>query len=243
MYRGKKVAVVVPAYNEEALVGKVIEIMPKYVDRLYVVDDCSTDQTATVVQGFQESRLMLLRHSQNKGVGAAIVTGYRQALKENMDLIAVMAGDHQMDPLELPRLLDPVADGLADYSKGDRLSRSELTLGMSSWRKFGNNLLTFLTRISSGYWKLQDPQNGYAVISREALQKIDLNEVYPSYGYCNDLLTKLNVLGMQVIDVQIPARYGEEKSKIRYGNYMRKVSFLLLRNFIWRICHRYRAQK
>lgn len=239
MYRNKTIGVVVPAYNEEALITRVLETMPDYVDRIYAVDDCSTDGTAARISAWNDPRLVLLRHSENKGVGAAIVSGYNQALRENMDLVAVMAGDNQMDPLELPKLLDPIIEGRADYAKGDRLSRSELTQGMSSWRRFGNNLLTLLTRISSGYWQLQDPQNGYTVISRQALEQIDLELVYPSYGYCNDLLAKLNVLGMRVTDVQIPARYGDEKSKIRYGNYIRRVSFLLLRNFLWRIRHRY----
>lgn len=239
MYRGKSVGVVVPAYNEEALIGRVIETMPGYVDRVYVVDDASTDGTAKRVLACSDPRLFFIHHSENRGVGAAIATGYRCALQEGVELIAVMAGDNQMDPLELPKLLDPVIAGQADYSKGDRLSRSDFTRGMSSWRKFGNNLLTLLTRISSGYWSLQDPQNGYTVISREALEKIDLPRLYPGYGYCNDILAKLNVLGMKVVDVPIPARYGDEKSKIRYGSYIRKVSFLLLRNFFWRISFRY----
>lgn len=239
MHRGYKVGVVVPAFNEEALIGKVIETMPDYVDRIFIVDDCSTDATVKKLLDYKDLRIVLLRHSSNRGVGAAIVTGYKQAKRQNMDLIAVMAGDNQMNPSELLNLLDPLIDGVADYSKGDRLSRSELTVGMSRWRRFGNNLLAFLTRISSGYWALQDPQNGYTAITRQALEKIDLAKVYPGYGYCNDLLVKLNVMDMKVLDVPIPARYGEEKSKIRYTSYIRKVSFLLLKNFLWRVYSRY----
>ncbi|MTI83707.1 MAG: glycosyltransferase family 2 protein [Firmicutes bacterium] len=239
MYRDKAMGVVVPAYNEELLIDKVIETMPDYVDKVYVVDDCSTDNTSQVVQHFNGSRIQLTRHKENSGVGAAIITGYKQALQDGIDLIAVMAGDNQMDPDELPKLLDPVVDGRADYTKGDRLSRHELKRGMSKWRRFGNFLLTQLTRISSGYWALQDPQNGYAVISKEALAKLDLSKIYPQYGYCNDLLVRLNVLGLRVVDIAIPARYGDEKSKIIYGKYIRKVSLLLLNNFIWRIINKY----
>lgn len=240
MYRDRLIGVVVPAYNEEQLINKVIVTMPDYVDMIYVIDDCSTDQTFNVaVQCLKERSLKLVRHMNNQGVGAAIVTGYRQALKDKMDIVAVMAGDNQMDPVQLKRLLDPLVEGLADYCKGDRLSRSELTIGMSKWRLFGNKILTRLTRISSGYRKLQDPQNGYTAISREALSRLDLDRVYPRYGYCNDLLTKLNVLGAEVKDVQIPARYDQEKSKIKYGNYMRKVSLLLVKNFLWRIAQKY----
>lgn len=240
MYRGKSIGIVVPAYNEELLIAKVIQTIPDYVDRIYVVDDCSTDQTYGVAERYlRDSRLKLTRHINNKGVGAAIITGYKQALNDNLDIAAVMAGDHQMDPLQLLKLLDPLVEGAADYCKGDRLSRFDLTKGMSRWRKAGNTILTRLTRISSGYWTLQDPQNGYTAINRETLIQLDLNKVYPRYGYCNDLLAKLNVLGAKVRDVPIPARYGEEKSKIKYGSYIRKVSLLLLRNFFWRITHKY----
>lgn len=240
MYRGRSIGVVVPAYNEELLINKVIQTMPDYVDRIYVIDDCSTDRTFDVASDYlRDSRLKLIHHQNNKGVGAAIATGYRQALKDDINIVAVMAGDYQMDPLQLPRLLDPIVEGTADYCKGDRLSISELTKGMSRWRRSGNVILTRLTRISSGYWTLQDPQNGYTTINKETLTHLDLTKIYPRYGYCNDLLAKLNVLGAKVKDVQIPARYGEEKSKIKYGNYIRKVSLLLLRNFFWRITRKY----
>jgi glycosyltransferase involved in cell wall biosynthesis len=240
MYLGKSIGVVVPAYNEELLIAKVIETMPDYVDRIYVIDDCSTDRTfEAAAEYLRDSRLKLTRHLNNEGVGAAIATGYRQALNDEMDITAVMAGDHQMDPLQLLKLLDPLVEGAADYCKGDRLSRSELTKGMSRWRRSGNVMLTRLTRVSSGYWTIQDPQNGYTAITRETLTSLDLNKIYPRYGYCNDLLAKLNVLGAEVRDVQIPARYGEEKSKIRYGSYIRKVSLLLLRNFFWRMTRKY----
>ena len=235
MYHSKTVGVVVPACNEEVLICRVIQTMPDYVDRVYIVDDCSTDNTVAKARSCSDPRVIVIHHLKNKGVGAAIVSGYRQGLKDNMDLVAVMAGDNQMEPLELPRLLDPVVKKTADYAKGDRLSDPFLTKGMSRWRKFGNYLLTRLTRISSGYWYLQDPQNGYTVISGEALSRLDLAKIYPGYGYCNDFLTKLNVLGLSVTDIPIPARYGEEQSKIKYGRYIKKVSLLLLRNFAWRI--------
>jgi glycosyltransferase involved in cell wall biosynthesis len=240
MYRDKLIGVVVPAYNEELFIARVIETMPDYVDMIYVTDDCSTDQTFKAAEQFiSDPRLKLTHHLINQGVGAAIVTGYRQALNDEMDIVAVMAGDNQMDPAQLYKLLDPLAEGIADYSKGDRLSRSELAIGMSRWRKFGNIILTGLTRISSGYRKLQDPQNGYTALSKKVLCCLDLDKIYPRYGYCNDMLAKLNVLGAKVTDVQIPARYDQEKSKIKYGNYIRKVSLLLLKNFFWRITKKY----
>jgi glycosyltransferase involved in cell wall biosynthesis len=240
MYRGRSIGVIVPAFNEEMLISKVIETMPDYIDKIYVIDDGSTDKTFVTVTRFSnDPRLKVTRHLNNKGVGAAIITGYKHAINDEMDIVAVMAGDNQMDPMQLYKLLDPLVECTADYSKGDRLSIPELTKGMSRWRKFGNTILTKLTRISSGYWNIQDPQNGFTAISQEALNRLDLDKVYPRYGYCNDLLAKLNVLNARVKDVQIPARYGQEKSKIKYENYIRKVSFLLLKNFFWRITQKY----
>ncbi len=241
MYRKRKIAVVVPAYNEERLIGQTLSGMPGFVDKIYVIDDSSTDGTAQVVRQFQQQnkKIYLISHEQNQGVGAAIISGYKKALRDKAEVVAVMAGDDQMDPVQLPRLLDPIIDGKADYSKGNRLSRSEHKVGMSRWRQFGNFLLGTLTKMSSGYWHVQDPQNGYTAISQRALNKLDLDRVYTYYGYCNDMLTKLNVLGLKVCEVDMPARYGLEQSKIRYGIYMRKVSLLLLRNFFWRLRVKY----
>ena len=128
---------------------------------------------------------------------------------------------------------------LADYTKGNRLLSDNFMTGMSRLRSFGNLLLSFLTKIGSGYWHIMDPQNGYTAISRQALEVIDLDAVYPYYGYCNDLLIKLNAFGMRVMDVVIPARYGREKSSIKYSKYVRKVSPMLFRGFLWRLRVKY----
>ncbi|MBA7633202.1 hypothetical protein ES703_40764 [subsurface metagenome] len=152
-----------------------------------------------------------------------------------MDVIVVMAGDNQMDPDYLPDILAPVVEGRADYSKGNRLLSPESRRGMSRWRLFGNLVLTFLNKVASGYWHVVDPQNGYTAISRRTLERIDLDSIYPWYGYPNDMLIKLNVYGFRVVDVPHPARYGNEKSKITYGKYILKVSWLLLKGFFWRL--------
>jgi glycosyltransferase involved in cell wall biosynthesis len=237
VFQGKKIGVAVPAYHEEKLVASVVENMPAYVDRIYIVDDGSTDKTREIVSSLcqENHKLQLVEHKKNKGVGAAIVTGYERCLEDGMDIAVVMAGDNQMDPQELPKLLAPIANGEAGYCKGNRMASAKTIKGMPRLRRFGNWLLKWLTRVSSGNYQISDPQNGYAAVSSEALQRIKLDDLYPYYGYCNHLLAKFTVAGVRAVEVPIPARYQGEKSKIRYGKYIRKVSWLLLNNFAWRM--------
>lgn len=234
-----RIGVVVPAYNEERLIGQSILSVPWYISKIYVIDDCSNDRTPEVIRSIKDPRVVNIRHEVNKGVGAAIITGYKRALEDEMDMVAIMAGDNQMDPEQLPRLLMPIADGKADYTKGNRLISKNLRKGMSSWRSAGNFMLTMVTKIGSGYWQITDPQNGYTAISRQALESIDLDSVYTYYGYCNDLLIKLNAFGMRTMDVVMPARYGEEKSHIKYSRYIMKVAPMIFRGFLWRLKTKY----
>ena len=240
-YKNRTIGVVIPAFNEELLIGETLRSIPDYVDKIYVIDDCSTDKTAKIISEFEKAdrRIKCICHEVNKGVGAAIISGYKKIIEDGIDIAAVMAGDNQMDPQHLPSLLDPIVEGEVDYTKGNRLLNSGYRKGMSTWRSFGNVILTFLTKMASGYWQLMDPQNGYTAISRNALERIDPDTIYPWYGYCNDLLVKLNVFGFKIKDVVMPARYGLEKSKIRYGKYISKLSRLLLKNFLWRLKTKY----
>jgi glycosyltransferase involved in cell wall biosynthesis len=241
MYQSRKIAVVVPAYNEELLIGMTLQSIPNYIDKVYVIDDGSIDNTYKIIEDFslQDDRIIPIKHEVNKGVGAAIVSGYKRAIVDDVDVTVVMAGDAQMDPKYIPLLIDPIITNSADYTKGNRLLKNSHMKGMSPWRKFGNSVLTLLTKISSGYYDIMDPQNGYTAISKSALINIDIDSVYPKYGYCNDMLAKLNVCNLRVIDVSIPAKYGLEKSKIKYGRYIVKVSWLLLNNFFYRLKMKY----
>jgi len=240
-YRGKRIAVVVPAYNEEKLIGETLDGIPNYVARVYVVNDCSSDRTGEIMEDYarRDSRIVPIHHNPNRGVGAAITSGYKRAVEDGMDIAAVMAGDNQMDPAQLPSLLDPIVDGRTDYTKGNRLISGAFRTGMSRWRSFGNSILTFLTKVASGYWQMMDPQNGYTAISTKALAELPLDDIYQGYGYCNNLLVWLNIHSMRVQDVAIPARYGQEKSKIRYLTYIPRVSKLLLCNFLFRLKTKY----
>ena len=260
MYDGKRIAVVVPAYNESGFVVDVVETVPEFVDRIYAVDDASTDDTwaeirdaaarvneteanpqrATADGGTVETkRVVPIRHEQNQGVGAAITTGYRSATDDGMDVVAVMNGDGQMDPDILDRIIAPIVEGRADYAKGNRLRAREYRTSMSRWRFFGNSVLTFLTKIASGYWGMMDPQNGYTAISRSAIERIDLDASYDAYGFCNDILVRLNVHQLRIEDVEMPAVYGDENSHIRYRTFVPKLSLLLARRFLWRLQTRY----
>lgn len=237
MYRGKKIGVVVPAYNEEKFIAQVLNTIPPFVDRIYAVNDASTDHTLEAIHSIakQNGKITVVNRGRRGGVGAAIVSGHKMAYKDEMDVVAVMAGDGQMDPAILPKILDPVVEGKAAYAKGNRLSIPQYKKKMSAWRAFGNFLLTCLTRVASGYWHISDPQNGYTAISRGALQGLDLDKIEKGFAFENDMLVRLNVAGARVIDIPHPAKYGHERSKIKYPRFIIKTSWLLLKDFLWRL--------
>jgi glycosyltransferase involved in cell wall biosynthesis len=256
MYEGKSVGVVVPAHNEAEFVGEVITTIPEFVDRVFVIDDCSSDATWERIQRVSERvnaspnvakadggqvrpRVVPHRHETNEGVGGAIKTGYEFAVEEGLDVVAVMNGDGQMDPDILDEIIEPVVTGRADYSKGNRLYSAEHYRGMSRWRFTGNAILTFMTKIASGYWGMTDPQNGYTAISREALEALEIDDLYDDYGFLNDLIVKLNVHGFRITDVEMRAVYGDEESGIEYSSFVPKLSKLLLVRFLWRLKFRY----
>lgn len=243
MIEKKKIAVVVPAYNEEHLIARVIETMPSFVDRVYVVDDFSQDKTSDIVYLYEQKnpkKIKLIRHAINKGVGGAIATGYKKALDEKIDVVAVMAGDAQMDPADLVRILTPVVDGEADYVKGNRLFRGESWEMIPHYRYLGNSFLSLLTKIASGYWHIADSQTGYTAISSNALKSINLDLIYERYGMPNDLLIKLNICNYRVRDVSIRPVYNiGEKSGIRLLNVIPRISYLLLKGFVRRMLEKY----
>jgi len=239
MYKQQKIGVVVPAYNVGGFLKKTIEEVPAFVDRIYVVDDGSSDNTADVVKSLSNSKVYLLQNKRNEGLGAAVARGSREALKDKMDVIVKLDGDGQMPSDKIERLIAPIVEKKVDYTKGDRLSNSNHRRTMPKFRLFGNIILTWLTRIASGYWHVNDPQNGFLAISKRALENINVETLYHYYGCSNDILVRLNVSGFKVQDVPMPAKYGEEKSAIRLRSYIPKVSFFLLTRFLWRLKVKY----
>jgi glycosyltransferase involved in cell wall biosynthesis len=241
MYKDKIIGVVVPAHNEEKFVAIVIDTMPDFVDHTYVVNDASTDKTLDIVDNKAKinSKITVINRKIRGGVGAAILSGHIRALQDNVDILAVMAGDGQMSPAVLSSIIDPIAEGKADYTKGDRLSNHSHRKEMPNWRAFGNILLTNLTRIASGYWHISDPQNGYTALSIQTLKKLNLNKIETGFAFENDMLVKLNSIGARVMDIKHPAIYRGQKSKIKYSNFIFRTSWILLKDFVWRIWMKY----
>ena len=242
MYRDRVVAVIVPAYDEEKLIGKVLETIPSFIDRIVVVDDASSDRTGDVVKAHQQedSRIVYLLHPKNQGVGGAIVTGYKWARDNEIFVSVVMAGDGQMDPEDLPGLLDPIVEGRVDYSKGNRLFTGKAWNVIPKTRYLGNAALSFLTKIASGYWHVADSQSGYGAVNLEVLRTIDLDSIYRRYGMPNDFLVRLNVYQFRVRDVAVNPIYGiGERSGMKIYRVVFTLSFLLLKLFLWRLKEKY----
>jgi glycosyltransferase involved in cell wall biosynthesis len=220
MYLNKTVAVVVPAYREEKLIEKMLTSIPEFVDKVIVVDDASPDNTSAVVRGAsrRDERIELIEHSANQGVGGAIITGYKRAAELNMEVTVVMAGDGQMDPEDLPNIVEPVAEGTAAYTKGNRLFQGDAWHMIPHLRYLGNSFLSLLTKVASGYWHIADSQTGYTAISLQVLKKINLDSIYKGYGMPNDMLIKLNQYDFRVRDVHVRPVYniGERRLFVKY---------------------------
>ncbi|MBL9017435.1 MAG: glycosyltransferase family 2 protein [Myxococcales bacterium] len=237
MYRSLRVCVVIPAFNERQKISQTVVTVPDFVDDILVVDDASSDDTGerameAARRRVRPSGVEVIRHVQNRGVGAAISTGYRRALALGADVAVVMAGDGQMDPEDLPALLDPIASGEAGYVKGNRFAHPDIWSAMPPSRIVGNVLLSAATKVTSGYRHVFDSQCGYTAIAREALAKVPLDELFPRYGYPNDLLSRLHVAGVRVLDVPVRPIYGEHwRSGIHLGTVVHPIPWVLLRSW------------
>lgn len=239
MYEGRTVAVVIPAYNVAGQIERVVKGIPEFVDQVIVVDDASTDETAEVLAGLHDPRLVMASHGVNQGVGAAMVTGFRLALQRKADVVVKMDGDDQMDPEFIPALLDPIVLEGYGYAKGNRFLCQEQLADMPKARLLGSFVLTFMSKVSSGYWYIFDPVNGFLAIDAATLRKLPLHRIARRYFFENDMLIKLNVFKTRVKDVPIPPRYGDERSSMRLGRVLLTFPFYLLRGFAYRIYQRH----
>ena len=233
MLNGARVAVVVPAHNEERLIERTLRSIPAYADRVVVVDDGSSDRTAQLARSFDDERILVVCHRVNRGVGAAIATGYQVAFDGDADVTAVMAGDAQMDPLDLRDLLTPVISDQTDYAKGNRLAYPEARNRMPLFRWLGNHVLSWLTRRATGL-SVQDSQCGFTALSRQAARRLDLGSLWHGYGYPNDMLGHLAAAGLNVRDVVVRPVYADEQSGIGWRHALFVVPFVLTRALLRR---------
>ncbi len=239
MLDGQRVAVIVPCYQVAAHLAEVLRELPAFVDHIVVVDDGSTDDLGAVVTAVGEDRIELLRHTGNRGVAAAMVTGLRCALERGADVIVKMDGDGQMDPAFLPALLAPILAGEADLTKGNRFLRRRLPRRMPLARHVGNLVLSFLAKLASGYWNIFDPTNGYLALRRNLAEEIELDRLGPRYYFEISLLCEAYLIEAVVRDVAIPARYNGERSSLSLPKTVAVFPFLLARSCVHRLIVRY----
>jgi len=241
MYKKYKISVSVPAYNEEKLIRKTLETIPKFVDLIVAVDDKSKDKTIDEIRQSQrkDKRIQLISSEKNLGLGDTVVRAHNYAVKKNMDIVVVMAGDNQMDPKYLPLLLDTIIEDNYDYAKGNRFFHREALKKMTRFRLIGNILLSFLSKFSTGYWSISDPINGYTALKVKIFKKIDITQIGSRYGFEPSLLIELSLINARVKDVFIPARYGTEKSKVNLLRDPFKVVKVFLQGFARRIFYKY----
>lgn len=213
--------------------GDVVRTMPDLVDSIIVIDDCSTDSTSEAASAPGDPRVTLVRHDANQGLGASLADAHKRALAAGGDIMVVMAGDAQMDPEYLPALLEPILRDGYDFAKGNRFFSSGSWSGMPRHRVFGNVVLTFLTKVATGYWDMFDPQNGYTAITRRASERIDWDDLAHDYSFENDVLARLGLIRARIKDVDIPAVYGAEVSDIKLPKVVPSLLRTLRRSF-WR---------
>ncbi|WP_081818586.1 glycosyltransferase family 2 protein [Pseudomonas sp. PH1b] len=240
MLPSPKIAVVIPSYKVKKNILSVIEAIGQEVTRIYVVDDCCPDGTGDFLENnCNDGRLLVIRHIENQGVGGAVMTGYQAAIDEDVDIIIKVDGDGQMDPRLIPSLISPIIDGRADYTKGNRFFDLEEIRAMPNLRLFGNAALSFMTKLSSGYWNLFDPTNGFTAIHTNVAKSLPFNKISRRYFFETDMLFRLNTLRAVVVDIPMSAKYGDEISNLKISKIIGEFSIKHARNFAKRIFYNY----
>jgi glycosyltransferase involved in cell wall biosynthesis len=234
------IAVVIPCYRVSRTVLKVISAIGPEVRRIYCVDDCCPDGSADLIARTSvDPRVRIIRHPSNMGVGGAMRSGYRAALADGMEIVVKIDGDGQMDPALLPLIIAPILSGEADYTKGNRFFSIEHMRGMPMVRLIGNAVLSFGTKLSTGYWSLLDPTNGYTAAHSAILERLPLERIANRYFFESDMLFRLNVARARVVDVPIVAVYGDEKSNLAISRVVIPFAVGHVRNFFKRIFYNY----
>ncbi|WP_421696185.1 glycosyltransferase family 2 protein [Aestuariivirga sp.] len=240
MRSNPRLAVIIPTYKARSHVLNVISDIGPEADRIYVVDDCCPENSGAHVQSIcTDQRVTVLFHSQNQGVGAAVMTGYRAAIDDGMEILVKIDSDGQMDPAIIFDFVDPLAAGEADYAKGNRFFDIERVRQMPGIRLFGNAVLSLMCKLSSGYWNIYDPTNGYTAIHADVARRLPFDKISRRYFFETDMLFRLNTLRAVVVDVPMYARYGNERSNLKIGRALGEFSVKHVRNFIKRLFYNY----
>lgn len=235
-----RVSVVIPSYKVTDHIEGVIAQIPTYVETIYVVDDCCPNNSGEYVQkNVFDPRVRVLFNEVNKGVGGAVVTGYKAAIHDGMDIVVKIDGDGQMDPNLIEDFITPIIDGDADYTKGNRFYNLEQIHQMPKIRLFGNAILSLLTKMSSGYWDLFDPTNGYTAVHSDALKRMQLDKLSERYFFESDMLFRLNIIRAKVIDVPMDAVYGDEVSNLKVSKVIGEFAKKNIKNICKRVFYNY----
>lgn len=235
-----RIAVVIPCYRVAREVTGVLAAIGPEVERIYCIDDACPDGSGNAIEAHcRDPRVRVLRHAHNQGVGGATITGYREAIADGMDVLVKLDGDGQMDPALLPELVAPILRGEADYTKGNRFWDLRHIGRMPLLRRGGNLALSFLSKLSTGYWDVFDPTNGYTALHAAVAERLPLDQLSRRYFFESDLLFRLNVVRAVVVDVPMDARYGDEQSNLRIGRVLGEFAGKHLRNLLKRIGYSY----
>jgi glycosyltransferase involved in cell wall biosynthesis len=238
--QSEKIGVLIPCYKVRQHILSVIESIGPEINRIYVIDDCCPDNSGDfVAENCRDPRVVVLRNPINQGVGGAVMTGYRAAIADGMDIMVKIDGDGQMDPNLISDFVSPIIAGNADYTKGNRFFNLEKISAMPKARLLGNAGLSFMTKLSSGYWDLFDPTNGYTAIHRDVAKHLPLDKISQRYFFETDMLFRLNTLGALVIDVPMDAKYEDEVSNLKISKVIGEFFVKHLRNGVKRIFYNY----
>lgn len=236
----ERIAVVIPAYKVTRHINDVISKIPAIVWRIYVIDDACPDGSGKFVEKRTDNeRVRIIYHAQNQGVGGAVMSGYQAAITDGAEVIVKIDGDGQMDPSLIQYFVKPILAGEADYTKGNRFYDLEEIRTMPPMRLFGNAVLSFMTKLSSGYWNLFDPTNGYTAIHTDVARHLPLGKISRRYFFETDMLFRLNTLRAVVVDVPMDAKYGEETSNLMVSKILSEFLFKHTRNFLKRVFYNY----
>ncbi len=239
MKENKKIAVVIPCFKVSKHILEVVKTIPPFIDDIIIVDDFCPEKSGNIIENLHLTNVNIIFHQKNKGVGSSMISGYKKALELKSDIIVKMDGDGQMKSVDIQSIVRPIIDNISDYTKGNRFYDFESLRAMPKIRLFGNSILSFLVKFSSGYWNIVDPTNGFTAINASALNNLKIDNISKRYFFEIDMLINLNIYSKTVTDISLPARYGNEKSNLNIFSVIIKFPFKIVQGLVKRIFYKY----